>query len=59
MAEVRILSTEEIRELVPMSVAVGLMREAFAWISSGESVVPQRLSMEMERDKSRSLMMPA
>lgn len=59
MSAIRILSADDVRRTVAMKDAVELMRNAFAQLSSGEAIVPQRINMEMLPDNSRSLVMPA
>jgi len=59
MAEIRILSTDDLRRFVTMSQAINLMRDAFAELSSGVTTVPQRIVMEMQPQKSRAIIMPA
>ena len=59
MSELRVLSANDLRQVVTMSDAVGLMRSAFAELSSGDAIVPQRIVMEMLSEKSRAIVMPA
>ena len=59
MAErIRVIGGEEIRRAITMRETVALMRDAFAQISSGRPVVPQRLSIEMPQHEGRALVMP-
>jgi ornithine cyclodeaminase/alanine dehydrogenase-like protein (mu-crystallin family) len=59
MAELRIFSRDDIKKAVQMPKAIELMRNAFAELSSGAAIVPQRLIVEMEQGKSRAIIMPA
>jgi ornithine cyclodeaminase/alanine dehydrogenase-like protein (mu-crystallin family) len=54
----RILSRYDVRRALPMADAIGLMESAFVQLSSGEAVVPQRLSVEMPENGGRALIMP-
>jgi alanine dehydrogenase len=54
----RILSRDDVRRALPMADAVDLMESAFVRLSSGEAVVPQRLSVEMAEGGGRALIMP-
>ncbi len=55
----RFLSRDDVRQSLSMGDAIGLMRDAFVQLSKGEAVVPVRLTMEIEREQSRTLLMPA
>jgi ornithine cyclodeaminase/alanine dehydrogenase-like protein (mu-crystallin family) len=59
MTGIRIVSEKDLRQAVKMTDAIELMRGAFAELSSGAAVTPQRIVMEMHWDKSRSIIMPA
>jgi ornithine cyclodeaminase/alanine dehydrogenase-like protein (mu-crystallin family) len=59
MNTIRVLTADDVRSAVGMKEAISLMREAFAELTSGKAVVPQRLSLEMPEDKSLALFMPA
>jgi ornithine cyclodeaminase/alanine dehydrogenase-like protein (mu-crystallin family) len=59
MSAIRVLSAKDLRRLVSMPDAIRLMRNAFAELSSGETIVPQRMNMEMRPENSRALVMPA
>ena len=59
MSAIRVLSANDLRRLVSMPDAIGLMRNAFAELSSGKAIVPQRTNMEMHDENSRALVMPA
>ncbi len=58
MTSIRILSTEDVRRAVTMADAIALMRDAFAELSSGSAIVPQRLRLDMPQEKSLALIMP-
>ena len=53
---IRILSAADIRACLPMSGAIDAMRTAFAQLSSGEAVVPDRIAVSTE--EGISLFMP-
>jgi ornithine cyclodeaminase/alanine dehydrogenase-like protein (mu-crystallin family) len=59
MSRLRILTAKDVRQAVKMPKAIELMRGAFAEISSGAAIVPQRIIMEMLPEKSRAIIMPA
>jgi len=59
MTNIRVLSGDDIRRLVTMADAIGLMRDAFAELSTGSAIVPQRINVEMNAENSRALIMPA
>jgi ornithine cyclodeaminase/alanine dehydrogenase-like protein (mu-crystallin family) len=59
MTRLRIVSAKDLRRAVKMPEAIKLMRNAFAELSSGAAIIPQRIVMEMQGDKSRSIIMPA
>jgi alanine dehydrogenase len=54
--KIRILSAADIRACLPMSGAIDAMRTAFAQLSSGEAVVPDRIAVSTE--EGISLFMP-
>jgi ornithine cyclodeaminase/alanine dehydrogenase-like protein (mu-crystallin family) len=55
---IRLLSRDDVRRALSMAEAINLMKEAFTQLSSGQAVVPQRLSMEMPALGGRALVMP-
>ena len=55
--KIRIISAEDVQQLLPMGEAIHVMRAAFAQLSAGRAVLPQRLCMDTKRGT--SLMMPA
>ena len=56
--KIRLLSGDDVRRALSMAQSIDLMKEAFAQLSSGRAVVPQRLSMEMPELGARALVMP-
>jgi ornithine cyclodeaminase/alanine dehydrogenase-like protein (mu-crystallin family) len=57
--KVRCIGEAEIRRAISMRETVELMGGAFAQISAGTPVVPQRLRIEMPQREGRALVMPA
>lgn len=55
---IRILSSEDIRSALTMKTTVGLMRDAFSQLSSGEATVPVRTNMSVDRHDTEALVMP-
>src|SRR5262245_7163795 len=55
--EIRILSAEDVRHALSMREAIELMRTAFAQLSTGQVVVPQRLRLDTQQGC--TLFMPA
>lgn len=53
------LSREDVRRLVPMPVAIGLMKEAFAELSAGRTVSPLRTVIPVPEADGDALFMPA
>jgi ornithine cyclodeaminase/alanine dehydrogenase-like protein (mu-crystallin family) len=56
---VLILNAAEVRRALPMSEAVAAMKEAFAALTSGRAVMPQRTHLPVPRHAGVSLIMPA
>lgn len=54
-----LLSADAIRQALPMPRAVEAMKDAFAELSSGTAVVPQRLALDVAEAGATSLFMPA
>jgi alanine dehydrogenase len=59
MADLRILSAEEVRQALPMAEAVAGMKEAYAQLSAGQATVPLRSHMSVPEYSGISLVMPA
>ncbi|MCB0489447.1 MAG: hypothetical protein R2820_00625 [Cyclobacteriaceae bacterium] len=59
MAEFKIVSDEEVRKTIPMSIAIDLMADAFKQISNRTAVVPIRTGIEKNDHSARALFMPA
>ncbi|HNP95344.1 MAG TPA: hypothetical protein PKJ63_06935 [Cyclobacteriaceae bacterium] len=59
MAEFKIISDEEVRKAIPMSIAIDLMEDAFRQISNRTAVVPIRTGIEKNDHSARALFMPA
>jgi alanine dehydrogenase len=57
--KLRVISKEEIRQLVPMAQAIELVKHAFAQLSAGDAVVPVRTQMEVGPHEGVALFMPA
>lgn len=57
--EVRILSSAEVREALPMADAIAGMKTAFAQLSTGKAVVPLRGRVDVARHQGVTLVMPA
>lgn len=55
----RVLGAADVRKALPMPVAIEAMRQAFAALSAGHAVMPQRIHMDIERHQGVSLIMPA
>lgn len=55
--KIRILSADDVRQALPMSEAIEVMRSAFAQLSSDQAVMPLRT--RLETDKGLMLFMPA
>jgi ornithine cyclodeaminase/alanine dehydrogenase-like protein (mu-crystallin family) len=58
MSEIRILTTNDLRECLSIGETVELMKTAFAELSAGRATVPDRVSMEMPEIEGRALLMP-
>ncbi|MGC4190331.1 MAG: ornithine cyclodeaminase [Thermomicrobiales bacterium] len=54
-----VLAREDLKNLVPMSEAIELMKLAFRELSLGNAVVPMRTVIEVEPETSSTLVMPA
>lgn len=54
-----LLNADAIRKALPMPRAVEAMKDAFAELSSGAAVVPQRLAVDVAEAGAKSLFMPA
>lgn len=54
-----VLTRVDLKNLVPMTEAVGLMKTAFTELSAGRAVVPMRTILEIEPETSSTLVMPA
>lgn len=52
------LSSEAVRHALPMSDAIGAMREAFAQLARGEVTLPPRLRMDASSENGLALVMP-
>ena len=53
------LNRDQINDLISMKEAIGAMKTAFAQLSSGEAVVPPRLSLNIPDKNATSVVMPA
>lgn len=54
-----VLSREQVRSLVPMATAIGLMKSVFAELSAGRTVSPLRTVISLPDRKADALFMPA
>ena len=54
-----VLSAEEVRRALPMSAAIEGMKAAFAQLSSGQALVPQRTQLPIAQHEGISIFMPA
>jgi alanine dehydrogenase len=57
--EVRILSSADVRQALPMADAIEGMKTAFAQLSTGKAVVPLRGRVDVARHQGTTLVMPA
>lgn len=55
--QIRLLSADEVSRLLPMSMAIDLMREAFTALSRGQAVMPNRI--QVDAPDGNILFMPA
>jgi alanine dehydrogenase len=55
----RILSREDVRQALPLSVAAEAMKGAFAQLSTGQADVPLRVPLDVPRHNGVTLLMPA
>ncbi len=55
----RILSAADVRKALPIPVAIEAMRQAFASLSEGRVIMPQRIHMDIQRHQGITLLMPA
>ena len=53
------LNRDQINDLISMKEAIGAMKTAFSQLSSGEAVVPPRLSLNIPDKNATSVVMPA
>lgn len=60
MAEnkLHVLSRQDVRQALSMREAIELMRQAFVQLAQGKAVVPVRMTVEMEPEQGRVLLMP-
>jgi ornithine cyclodeaminase len=57
--EVRVLNAGEVRQALPMSIAVEAMKEAFAQLSRGQASMPMRSRIDVTKQEGITLFMPA
>jgi alanine dehydrogenase len=57
--EIRVLTADDVRQALPMKVAVEAMKEAFAQFSKGEARLPLRSRIEVPEQDGITLFMPA
>lgn len=58
MQTIRFLSAEDVKQALSMQDAIGLMKEAFVQLSSGEAAVPLRTSLDLPESQGGALFMP-
>lgn len=56
---VRVLTGEDVRQCLPMTEAIEVMRQAFISLSDGSAVAPQRLTIPLGQGGDRLLVMPS
>ena len=54
-----VLNARDIRQVLPIPVAIAAMKEALAALTQGRAVVPPRAHVPIDRNKGISLFMPA
>lgn len=59
MKDLLILSTDHLRQALPMIDAIAVMKEAFAALSQGDATVPLRTAIEVPAHRAVALTMPA
>lgn len=57
--EIRVLNAQEIRQALPMGLAIEAMKDAFAQLSMGKATVPMRSYVEVKQHNGITLFMPA
>ena len=57
--DLKILTTQDIRQIMPMEEAINIMRSAFIQISKGESIVPERIHLDITENNGSALVMPS
>ncbi len=57
--QLRLISGDDVRRLLPMEQAISLMRDAFAAISNGTAFVPVRTHVSSDATGCRTLVMPS
>ena len=57
--KLRAFSSADIRAAVPMARAIEAMKDVYVQVSSGQAVVPLRLSLAVEKHSGTTLVMPA
>ena len=59
MVKLRILSGADVREAITMSETIDIVARAFAQLSAGQAIVPDRIAFSIERHNGVPLFMPA
>ncbi len=57
-SKLRVLSAADVRRALAMPEAIGLMKDAFVQLSSGQATVPVRMSLDIPSACGRALFMP-
>ncbi|MGB5287288.1 MAG: ornithine cyclodeaminase family protein [Ignavibacteriaceae bacterium] len=56
--KIQFISDQEVKKLLTMSEAIGLMKKAFTQITNKSVTIPQRINLDMPEVKADSLVMP-
>ncbi len=56
---IRVLSAQDVRQALPMRAAIDGMKQAYAALSAGKAVVPQRTHIHLDAFSADALFMPA
>jgi alanine dehydrogenase len=57
--KVKILTEKDIRQSVPMALAIPVLKDAFTQLSAGKAVLPLRMAVAVSKPPGRALFMPA
>jgi alanine dehydrogenase len=59
MMKLRVLSGADVRQAITMSETIEIIAQAFAQLSAGQAIVPDRIALSVERHNGVPLFMPA